>query len=82
MGKVSKRTEGKVWKRILEFKEGDKVRIVSASQYLEEEAKRYFIGRKGKVIRSLYRGKLLVVQIDGTKKAFVGIPDDLEYLEE
>jgi len=72
----------KVWNKIIGFKEGDKVRIVRASQYLDDEAKKFFIGRVGKIIRSLYRGKLLVVQIDGTKKAFVGIPDDLEYIEE
>ena len=72
----------RVWNKIIGFKEGDKVRIVRASQYLDDEAKKSFIGRTGKVIRSLYRGKLLVVQIEGTKKAFVGIPDDLEYLEE
>ena len=72
----------KVWNKLIGFKEGDRVKIVRASQYLEEEAKKFFIGRTGRVIKSLYRGRLLVVQIEGTKKAFVGIPDDLEYIEE
>ena len=74
----------KVWGRILGFKEGDRVRIVRASQYVDREARKYFIGRTGTVIRSLYRGRLLVVKLDKVTRAlaFVGIPDDLELLEE
>jgi len=75
----------RIWSRILGFKEGDRVRIVGTSQYTIREAREYFLGKTGTVIRSLYHGKLLLVALDEPdeyKTAFVGIPDDLEHLEE
>jgi len=73
----------RVWKKIIGFREGDKVRIIGVSEPYHEEAEKYYLGKTGVIFKVLYKGKLLVVRLDKKKeevnKIFIATPEDLEY---
>jgi len=76
MEEISKRTEKNIWKRILGFKVGDKVKIVSCSKYSKVHWK-YFLGRRGtiKLEKRVSYKNLMKTFYEG----FVASPEDIEY---
>jgi len=88
MEEISKRTERNIWKRILGFKVGDKVKIVSCSKYSKVHWK-YFLGREGTIDKILFEERLIIVKLEKRVsyknlmktfyEGFVASPEDIEY---